>query len=333
MADGASQAPAPLVGVVVIGRNEGARLRTCLESLRPHLPYVVYVDSGSRDGSCALAQQMGAHVLALDASIPFTAARARNAGFARLLQLARSLRYIQFVDADCELVPGWLGDGASFLDMHPQVAIVCGRRRERYPDRSVYNLLCDMEWDRPAGATPECGGDCLARVTAFQATGGYRSELIAGEEPELCVRLRGSGWRIWRLDRGMTLHDAAMFNFGQWWRRTLRGGYGYAYAVKLHGRGADRHGVRESLGIWVWGLGVPLAILACVLAWGPWSFGLALLYPAQVMRIAVRGKRARRENWLYAVFVMIGKFAEVLGQLKFMGERYLGGRPKLIEYK
>ena len=40
-----------LTGAVVIGRNEGVRLRRCLLSLRAGVDYVVYVDSGSTDNS------------------------------------------------------------------------------------------------------------------------------------------------------------------------------------------------------------------------------------------------------------------------------------------
>ena len=140
-------------GVVVIGRNEGERLRRCLQSIDRAVA-IVYVDSGSSDGSPALAQSLGAHVVALDMTRPFTAARARNAGLRRLRELAPTTQLVQFVDGDCELVPGWLDAAQAFMQQHADVAAVAGRLRERYPNRSIYNLLCDMEWNVPAGA---CG--------------------------------------------------------------------------------------------------------------------------------------------------------------------------------
>ena len=95
-------------GFVLIGRDEGERLRRCLASVvRTNCP-VVYVDSGSRDGSVAAAQAAGALVVALDMSRPFTAARARNAGWRRLLQAHPDLQQVHFLDGDCELVDGWL---------------------------------------------------------------------------------------------------------------------------------------------------------------------------------------------------------------------------------
>ncbi|MEM9139196.1 MAG: glycosyltransferase, partial [Pseudomonadota bacterium] len=213
-----SEGSAVAVGAVIIGRNEGARLIRCLASVGS-AACMVYVDSGSTDGSVQAAREAGAEVVELDMDMPFTAARARNAGLARLREIG-AFDYVQFIDGDCELQPGWIALALAFLEEHPDVAVACGRRRERFPEASVYNRLCDHEWDTPVGEAKACGGDALMRMTALAAVGGYRDDLIAGEEPELCVRLRAAGWRVWRLDAEMTLHDADMHRFGQWWRRT-----------------------------------------------------------------------------------------------------------------
>src|SRR6476660_3526039 len=85
----------PDVAVVAIGRNEGERLQRCLESVRPQCETIVYVDSGSDDGSVDLARGLGVEVVELDMSIPFTAARARNEGLRRLRELRPSLEYVQ----------------------------------------------------------------------------------------------------------------------------------------------------------------------------------------------------------------------------------------------
>ncbi|MGY4527345.1 glycosyltransferase family 2 protein [Pseudomonas sp. TE21394] len=321
------------LGVVVIGRNEGQRLERCLRSLAHGADQVLYVDSGSSDGSPHLARSLGVEVLALDMGQPFTAARARNEGFAALQRLLPSLRLVQFVDGDCEVDAGWLATAQAFLVRHPHVAVVCGRRRERFPQRSVYNLLCDLEWDTPIGEAKACGGDALMRADAFAAVGGFRSGLIAGEEPELCVRLRARGWKVWRLDVEMTLHDAGMTRFSQWWRRSLRAGHAYAEGAYLHGQAPERHWLRESRRAWVWGLGIPLATLLTCLALGAWGLALLLVYPLQAWRLARRGGRSVRENWLRAVFLVLGKFPEMLGQLRFLRQHFMAGKPALIEYK
>jgi GT2 family glycosyltransferase len=321
------------VGVVIIGRNEGARLVRCLATLTSQLNRIVYVDSGSTDDSVNAAKSVGANVVALDMTVPFTAARARNEGFERMKELYPQTVYVQFVDGDCEVSPGWLRSAVDFLDTNHGVAAVCGRRRERFPEKSVYNLLCDMEWNTPIGEAKACGGDVLMRVDAFAKVHGFRSDLIAGEEPELCVRLRASGWKIWRLDQEMTLHDAAITRFGQWWKRTLRSGYAYAEGAQLHGEAPERHRVVEYRRVYMWGLVIPVIAIGLIIWLGVWGLAFLLVYPMQIARIAFRGTKPAKEDWLRALFLVLGKFPEVIGQLKFAYNKLTGKTSLLIEYK
>lgn len=319
----------------MIGRNEGQRLHQCLVSAIRNANLIVYVDSGSTDNSVELASSLGAEVVNLDLTLPFTAARARNAGLERLMKLYPDIELVQFVDGDCEIVAGWLDQAQQALSIHPEVAVVCGRRRERFPDLTIYNQLCDLEWDTPIGEAKACGGDAMMRVTAFQQIGGFNSDLIAGEEPELCVRLRQADWKIWRLDAEMTLHDAQMTHFSQWWQRTVRAGYAYAEGAWLHGRPPECHWRRESRSIWVWGL-LPLVILSLAWLTGGWSLLLLLAYPAMMIRIFIhlrRQNRGRKQALLYAGFCLLGKFALLRGTLKFWRNQLLGKKSRLIEYK
>jgi GT2 family glycosyltransferase len=324
------------IGLVAIGRNESHRLRQCLLSVIGKVAHVVYVDSGSTDGSVELARSLGVDVVELDMSIPFTAARARNAGFAHLLQADAQIEFVQFVDGDCEVVEGWLDCAQHELDTQPNIAVVCGRRRERFPDLSIYNRLCDMEWDTPVGETKACGGDSMMRVEAFQQVGGFNPTMIAGEEPELCVRLRQKGWKILRLDAEMTLHDAQIIRFGQWWKRAFRAGHAYAEGAWLHGREPERHWVRESRSIWFWGLLLPL--LALGLAWPTHGLTLLLLlgYPLMASRIFVNLRRQNicsKHAALYALSCVLGKFAQVGGAMQFLQHWLLDTKSVLVEYK
>src|ERR1700722_11500534 len=234
------------IGVVAIGRNEGERLLNCLASVISGTGNIVYVDSGSSDGSIAAAQHVGAVVVRLDLTQPFTAARARNEGFAALKAVRPDICFVQFLDGDCILVHSWLEKARAFIEQRKDTAIVCGRRRERHPTASFYNQLCDLEWDTPIGEALACGGDALVRVEAFEAVGGFRPQLIAGEEPELCVRLRERGRKIWRVDAEMTQHDMAMIHFSQWWARAVRGGYGMAEVSQLYRKSPLRIWRRET---------------------------------------------------------------------------------------
>jgi GT2 family glycosyltransferase len=322
------------LGVVVIGRNEGERLKRCLHSVEELTQNVIYVDSGSTDESVALGRIMTAAVVELDLDLPFTAARARNAGFKKLLEMHPELDYVFFVDGDCEVEEGWLSKASNFLSKHECIAVAWGFRRERYPGRSIYNMLCDYEWwDFPIGETKICGGDALIRVSAFKQVQGYRPELICGEEPEMCVRLRKLGWQIWRLNAPMTLHDAAMFHFGQWWKRMLRGGYAFAQGAALHGKTADRHGVTETRRIWLWGFFIPVISLLLTVVFGWRGLILLAIYPIQISRLAINGKRSARENWLRAAALVVSKFAEMLGQMKYLTDRVRRVKSRLIEYK
>ena len=326
--------PAARFGVVAIGRNEGERLRRCLASVVGAADRVVYVDSGSSDGSVELARGFGADVVALDLQRPFTAARARNEGWRRLLAVAPTLAYVQFVDGDCEVVPGWLEAARGFLDGHADVAAVAGRNRERFPERSIYNLLCDIEWGSgEAGPVKACGGNAMMRVAALQPAGGFLEALIAGEEPELCVRLRAAGWRIWRLDDEMTLHDAAMTHFGQWWKRSMRTGFSYAEGARLHGAPPEQHWVRESRSAWLWGVVLPALVAAGVALAGPLALLGLLAYPLQVLRLYLRTRGRSRARLARAAFLVLGKFPEAIGQLKFLAHRVVRTPGRLIEYK
>lgn len=294
----------PDLGFVVIGRNEGARLERCLSSLLAHDAPAVYVDSGSHDDSVALAQRFGLDVVELDMRIPSTAARARNAGLQWLRRHHPELAFVHFIDGDCELVPGWLDKARTAILAEPELAGVCGRRRERHPDASVYNRLCDVEWNTPVGPAETCGGDALYRIAALVAVDGFSPDMIAGEEPDLGHRLRLRGWSLRRIEGDMTLHDAAMTRFAQWWQRNRRSGYATAEALSRRGRRNPR--------LW-------RAVMSNVV----WSLPVAWpLWPLLWLKVCLRG------GPLLATFITLGKIPHLQGQVDFWRSR-----KRLIEYK
>jgi glycosyltransferase involved in cell wall biosynthesis len=320
-------------GIVIIGRNEGERLIRCLESLADRAAACVYVDSGSTDGSVHAAAKRGVMVVELDMRIPFTAARARNAGARYLLQAHPSITYVHFIDGDCEVERGWLDVAESFLDAHPEAGVVFGLQRERFPERSVFNTLFDIEWDTPRGPVKSCAGNSLCRRELFELLHGFREDLIAGEDPEFCVRVRSTGALVWHLDVPMVRHDANMMRLGQWWKRTKRSGYAYAQGAELHGQPPESHFVRETRSVILWGLVIPAIILLLAVLVSPWWLLAVLVYPLQVLRIASQGTRSVRVNLLYGAFVMLGKFPELAGTLAYYWNRSQQGPQRPIEYK
>ena len=317
---------------IVIGRNEGERLKRCLESLDRLDTAIVYVDSGSTDGSTAHAEASGALVVPLDSRIPFTAARARNAGVRAAQALGVTPKYFQFVDGDCTVRDGWLNHAVAFLDSNKGFAAVCGRRREIAPSASIYNWLCDREWNTQVGECPSFGGDVLISSDEFNRARGYRDDLICGEEPELCIRLREKGLKIYRIGQEMTYHDANIMHFRQWWKRAIRSGYGTARVVHLHWRSAYVVWRRDLARSLFYGLALPaLSLLGAVLS--AWFLLLLALYPIHLLRVYLRASESGWRSWAYAGLMTAAKFAESWGAIRYAWDCVTGRMSRIIEYK
>lgn len=325
------------VGAVVIGRNEGERLRRCLGSLHGRVTPLVYVDSQSSDDSVAFARSLGVEVVELDLSIPFTAARARNEGFTRLMQLKPDLDLVQFVDGDCEVVAGWIEYARDALTKDPGLVAITGVRRERHPDKSIYNELCDVEWRMgPYGETDRFGGDVMIRARALQEVGGYDARVIAAEDDELAVRIHAAGGRILRVDRPMTIHDAAMYRLSQWWQRAKRCGHGFAQVSAMHGAPPINKFRTERKRVLMWGAAVPAAVLALA----PPSVGTSLLlagvYPLRALKVARDSRReglSARASAAWGLSCAFSSIPEAVGMAKYHVDRLLQRAPEIIEYK
>ena len=327
----------PTLGAVAIGRNEGDRLKACLNSLVPLCERVVYVDSGSSDDSVAFARSLGVIVVELDTATPFTAARARNAGFQALLAGdgldgggldGGGLDLVQFVDGDCKVQPGWLEAGAAALAANPDLGLVTGWRSEIHPLASVYNQMCQVEWRRPAGPITACGGDMMVRIKDFRQIGGFDPTVIAAEDDEFCLRLAQAGWKLERLPVEMTLHDAAMTRFGQWWRRALRAGHGFAQLGRMH----PPHFLRERMRVWAYGLVLPLLFVLGLLTSGWISLAVLALYALSWWK-TWRGLSGQPMAARQAALLTLAKIPNLLGMLTYHQRRRKGEDMRIIEYK
>ena len=323
------------IGIVVIGRNEGERLVRCLRSVSKVDACAVYVDSNSSDQSVKTAKNFNVEIVELEHS-NFGRSQARNRGFARLLELNPKAKFVQFLDGDCEIAPDWLNAAGQTLRAAPEVAAACGRIREHSPHASIYNRLCEIEWDQPLGEVAACGGNCMMRVEAFQAVGGFDTTVLAAEDDEICLRLRRQSWKILRIDAPMATHDAAMTRLEQWWRRAVRSGYAYAQGVNMYGSSPERHFARENLRAWFWAFLLPVAAVGG--AWPSRGFSLLslVLYVALFTRIYFRTRRragSTLDAAAYAGACVISKFAEFVGLLKFYRTQFRGTPLQLIEHR
>ena len=319
------------VGIVVIGRNEGARLTACLASLPKGVP-TVYVDSASSDDSIERARAFGVEIVAIPPEGKPSAARARNLGLEALVTGNPGLQFAQMVDGDCVLDLAWLDAAERAFAERPGVAALCGRLRERFTTRSVYDALCDDEWNVPVGPIATCGGIAMFRIGPFRDVEGFNADLMAGEEPDLCLRLGQKGWGIECIAAEMAVHDANITRFGQWWRRAKRGGFAYAEHVAIHRERAFAGWRKQLVSIFAWGLLIPIIIVAAMVimppGWRPAGLlGAAVLFGLQVARVSYRKYRAGSSAKFalqYGVFMLLAKFAQLAGAVSAMRRRAAG---------
>ncbi len=325
------------LSVVVIGRNEGARLDRCLQSVRAMNRdgfdvEIIYVDSASTDDSIVIARRNQAEVVEVRPARP-TAALGRNAGWRR-----STGALVLFLDGDTVLSPTFVAGSVTEFD-EPKTAIVWGHRREIHPDQSIFNRVLDLDWIYAPGVVEFCGGDALVRRSVLEQVGGFDETLIAGEEPEMCRRIRAAGYQILHVDRPMTMHDLAMTSWKQYWRRATRAGYAYAeVSNRFRNTGmpfweedARRNRNRAVILFFL----AVIGSVTSILWWSVWPIAAALLLML-VVRTAWKA-RWRSNDWgtlfLYGIHSHLQQFPIYWGQMQYARDQRAGARRGLIEYK
>jgi glycosyltransferase involved in cell wall biosynthesis len=298
---------------------------------------ILYVDSASTDNSVALAEGLGVRSIVLDG--PTTAARARNAGWSRT-----SAPFVLFLDGDTLLHPAFVRDNLIHFD-DPSIAGVFGDRREMHADMrtaaSIYNALFDLDWNTLPGFTLYFGGDALVRRAALVDVDGYNQRLIAGEEPDMCRRMRERGYRILHVAAPMTRHDLAMHRFSQYWRRSMRTGHAYAEVASLYSNTPDPFWTEESHRNLVRGLFwliAPAGSAALSVARRSWlPIGLfAVAAAALGARTAIRASRKTHSSRLLLAYALHSHLQQVpilFGQLRFWRGQRKGRNSGIMEYK
>jgi GT2 family glycosyltransferase len=323
---------------VVIGRNEGDRLLPSLRSVLQAELNLIYVDSGSADGSADLARSLEIPTVELDPSRPFSAARGRNEGLSEAVRRWPDAPYLLFLDGDCVLDADFPAAAAEKLEQDPECAIVTGHLAERSAQSSIYNRMCAIEWQGPPGPIQNMnglGGNMVVRVAEFRDVGGFNEQAISGEEADLGVRLGLRGFSAIKIDQKMATHDAQMFRFGQWWTRAVRNGHSLAHRYATHGRTRFRDGLSGLRSALFWGFALPVTVL--LLLWLTHGLSLLLLVGYgllgwRIYRHYLREGRTPSDALLMARFLIYAKFAEFLGVVRYCLNR-ARGRFHIIEWK
>jgi glycosyltransferase involved in cell wall biosynthesis len=326
------------LSVVVIGRNEGERLSRCIRSIQTMKfagrVELIYVDSASTDGSALVADSMGARVISVLPLRP-TAALGRNAGWK-----SASAPIVLFLDGDTLLHEQFVADSLSaFSD--PSVAIVWGHRREINTGASLYNRVLDLDWIYAPGFVEFCGGDALVRRDVLQRVSGFDENLIAGEEPEMCRRIRALGYKILHIDRPMTGHDLAMTKWRQYWRRATRAGYAYAEVsarfrntdLPFWGEEVEKNRRRFLVLLSIPIIGLALSILFWSMLPGFVALGGLLLLVLRTAWKAGWKSSSWPTRFLYGIHSHFQQIPIFAGQLQYAKDRKQGRSRGLIEYK
>ena len=322
----------PLISVVVIGRNEGPRLLKCIDSIQssdyPNLE-IICVDSASTDGSPECAEALGATLVRLQPEL-LSAALARNAGWRQAQG-----DFILFLDGDTVLEPHFITRAIAELE-NPDVAVVWGHRREIAPEQSLYVRVLDLDWIYPPGDSLFCGGDALMRRSVLEKVGGFDDTLIAGEEPELCRRIRAQGYVIRHIDAPMTKHDLAVNNFSAYWKRAFRAGHAYAELAERFRNSEDPLWLADSRRNYKHALLLLSGLITLPLLPLPAASFLLLSAVALILRSTLRSSwktSGLSTRFYYALHSHFQQIPILCGQLAYRRNQRCGRQQKLIEYK
>jgi cellulose synthase/poly-beta-1,6-N-acetylglucosamine synthase-like glycosyltransferase len=187
----------PRISVVVCSHDGARTITECCEGLA-QLDYpnfeVIVVDDGSRDGTGAVGNEFGFRVIRTE---NHGLANARNVGMN-----AATGEIIAYIDDDAFPDPHWLTYLASSFKSTNYAAVggpniapmndgwipECVANA---PGNPVHVLLSDQLAEHIPGCNMAIRRDCL------QAIGGFDSQFrVAGDDVDVCWRLRERGWTV-----------------------------------------------------------------------------------------------------------------------------------------
>lgn len=222
----------PLISVIVCTRNGSATLGKCLDALsrQTHPDYeVIVVDDGSTDGTPQIARSRPACRYLRQEHAGLGAARNLGAAEARGEILA-------YTDDDCIPDEEWLLRVSAAFDDACWVA-VGGPNLPPAPRNRVEELVAASPGapvqvllnDEDAEHLPGC--NFCVRKDALQRVGGFRRDFTtAGDDVDICWRLRGAGGRLRFVPAAMVWHHRR-FRVRDYFMQ--QAGYGRAEALLM----------------------------------------------------------------------------------------------------
>lgn len=197
-----------MISVVVIGRNEGSRIDSCMLSIKEALSLlkheIIYVDSRSSDDSLSRAKAHGARCFLLSDENT-------TAGLGRYIGAKEAQgEYLLFLDGDMELKRGFCEEAMMTLSARDAQGI-CGVREDVY----LKNGEVAARNENYFGCTeericPEFGGAVFLKADALEKAGSWSPDTIACEEAELHARLRAANCQVIEIPAPMIRHTDAV---------------------------------------------------------------------------------------------------------------------------
>lgn len=307
---------------VVIGFNESATLPACFRSIQEAeleglAVEIIYVDGGSTDTSIEIARSWKVDAC-LGGEKRRRAAENRNLG----LRHARG-EFVQFLDGDMQLEPGWIQAGLALLRQRPGTAVVWGYIREANP--GPYYRAMQLDWEFVEGPTRYCGGAALFRRGPLASLGGFPEDVAYGEEPYLCWRIRNElDKEVYHLHEPMVQHDLAYGGLRDYARRTVRCGETYAEIAARCLHTKERLWLREVVTSLGWASILVIAILAAIAGAGAIQLAAAAFLAAvlgrKFLQYATRG-RGMYISLVYALHTYATKLLVAYGILRWLARR------------
>ena len=252
------------IAVIIPVKNDACRLRVLLESLSKQTVahQIIVVDNGSSDASAVVARDFGASVFD---GVGLKVGALRNLG---VRQTSKEL--IAFCDSDHEVPEDWLYQGLGVLAESPEI-VACGSHYLPPPNGTWVQRVWAIHRLRGSVRMESAdwlgSGNLFVTRDAFEKVSGFREDLIAAEDVDLCHRLVQASGRIVSDRKIRSVHHGEP--------KTLAD-----FVRKEYWRGSS--GLRA----WV-SQGFPLRDLASFI-WPVWHLVFGLLFTSFLLVLAFR---------------------------------------------
>jgi glycosyltransferase involved in cell wall biosynthesis len=248
---------------------------------------LIYVDNGSTDGSREFLQSVESKGLKTHVMEGGTIAGMRNWG-------ARQSRgtYLSFIDSDCSVPENYFEEAIDVLRSTGAAATGCEIHIPEQPHwlEAAWHDLHYFGRDRFVPYLNS--GNFFVSRSAFQAVGGFREDMVTGEDAEIGQRLVLAGHRIFASPRVKAIHLGNPKSIREFYRRNVWHGLGMFGTVSR--KNLDRPTAMLAIHILATILGIVALFSARVPISARWVIAIGLQLLAPVATVIYRGMKTQQ---------------------------------------